>query len=82
MARRQNAWTADRDEVTVGAWGRLRMELGALVAPVVHVAREGRRSLSERLIELGDMALDTLMTPVGRVLTATVSLTIAWALIR
>lgn len=60
---------------------RLRTQIALQIAPVLAVAGNHRRGISERLLGVADLAVDASATPAGRVITATLSLTCAWALI-
>ena len=81
-SRRRGGWSSDyQPAAQTTAVDRLRAQITATLAPARAVISQRRRSVSERLLDLGDLAVAATATPAGRVLTSAGCLTGAWALI-
>ena len=75
-------WSSTRERAEhVSALTRLRGELAAAASPLLSVLSARRQGASDRLLAFGDLLADASATRAGRVITAAVSLTAAWALL-
>lgn len=82
--RPSSTWQApDQPQASAapGTLSRLSAQVAAASAPARSVIGQRRRSVSDRLLSIGDLIADASTTPAGRTITAAACLTGAWALI-